>query len=376
LSGPLLTPEVIGEVTLTEGRIFDSALPLPFNDVVVAVEFLGHSADISGRWQSNDRSNGKVSGQLGWVDEPQATLSVVGKRLPVTVEPYARVEVEPDLKLSLQGGELSVTGRVEVPRGDIEIRGLPESAVPLSEDEVIVGVEPAEPAIRNRRMDVTVVVGEDRVNFDAFSVTGALEGTLRIGNGMDTRGALQLLGGKYQAFGQDLELRRARVMFVGPLAEPYLDIEAIRRVDSVVAGIRLSGPVSAPETEVFSEPDMPQTDALSYLILGRPPQGRGDEGQMSQAALSLGLAQASKVTQGIGEELGVRNLTLEAEGSGEAAAVVASGYITDELSIRYGVGLFEPITTVALRYDLGRYFYLEAASGLAASLDLFYSRDF
>ena len=69
-------------------------------------------------------------------------------------------------------------------------------------------------------------------------------------------------------------------------------------------------------------------------------------------------------------------MTLEAEGSGEQTSVVASGYLTEDLSVRYGVGIFEPITTVALRYDLGKYFYLEAASGLAASLDLFYTRDF
>jgi translocation and assembly module TamB len=78
----------------------------------------------------------------------------------------------------------------------------------------------------------------------------------------------------------------------------------------------------------------------------------------------------------LGAEFGIRDLTLEAEGSGDQTAVVASGYLTDELSIRYGVGIFEPVTTVALRFDLGRYFYLEAASGLAASLDIFYTRDF
>lgn len=77
---------------------------------------------------------------------------------------------------------------------------------------------------------------------------------------------------------------------------------------------------------------------------------------MSRAALSLGLTQASKVTGQIGEEFGIRQLTLEAEGSGDQTSVVASGYLTDELSVRYGVGIFEPITTVALRYDLGRYF--------------------
>ena len=376
LNGPLMKPDVTGELVLSEGRVFDPGLPLPLEELLVVLEFRGQSADISGRWKSNDRSKGEVSGSLEWAQSPQVAINLKGERLPVTLEPYARLEVAPDLDIAFKSGELSVSGRVEVPRGEIEVQSVPPSAVSVSEDEVIVGVEREEPAIRSMLMDVTVVVGEDEVSFAAFGVTGNLEGTLRIGNKMDTRGALQLVNGRYEAFGQELDLRRARILFVGALTRPYLDIEAVREVDTVVAGIRLSGPVDEPETEVFSEPSMPQSDALSYVILGRPPRGQGDEGQMSRAALSLGLTQASKITQGIGNELGIRNLTLEAEGSGEQASVVASGYITDELSLRYGVGIFEPITTVALRYDLGRYFYLEAASGLAASLDIFYTRNF
>jgi Uncharacterized protein conserved in bacteria len=376
LNGPLMKPDVTGELVLSEGRVFDPGLPLPLEELLVVLEFRGQSADISGRWKSNDRSKGEVSGSLEWAQSPQVAINLKGERLPVTLEPYARLEVAPDLDIAFKSGELSVSGRVEVPRGEIEVQSVPPSAVSVSEDEVIVGVEREEPAIRSMLMDVTVVVGEDEVSFAAFGVTGNLEGTLRIGNNMDTRGALQLVNGRYEAFGQELDLRRARILFVGALTRPYLDIEAVREVDTVVAGIRLSGPVDEPETEVFSEPSMPQSDALSYVILGRPPRGQGDEGQMSRAALSLGLTQASKITQGIGNELGIRNLTLEAEGSGEQASVVASGYITDELSLRYGVGIFEPITTVALRYDLGRYFYLEAASGLAASLDIFYTRNF
>jgi translocation and assembly module TamB len=46
------------------------------------------------------------------------------------------------------------------------------------------------------------------------------------------------------------------------------------------------------------------------------------------------------------------------------------------LSLRYGVGVFEPANTVALRYELSKRLYLEAASGLASSLDIFYKRDF
>lgn len=376
LSGPLMKPAVNGQLDLTNGRVVDPTLPIPLEDVAIGLALNGYSADISGKVRSNDRSEIILEGSVDWADAPEGQVRISGERIPFSLEPYAQVELAPDLTIGFQRGELRVAGKVGVPRGSIEIRGLPEQAVTVSEDEVIVGVEREEPTIKNLDMDVTVVVGEDQVTFDAFGVTGDLEGTLRIGNNLDTRGTLRLVNGTYEKFGQELELRTARILFVGNLTQPYLNIEAVRTVDTVVAGIRLSGPVQSPTTEVFSTPDMPQTDALSYIILGRAPESRGDEGQMSGAAISLGLTQANKVTGKLGEEFGIDRLTLEAEGSGEQTSVVASGYLTEELSVRYGVGVFEPITTVALRYDLGRYFYLEAASGLAASLDIFYTRDF
>ncbi|WP_298448077.1 translocation/assembly module TamB domain-containing protein [uncultured Marinobacter sp.] len=376
ISGPLMKPAVKGEIALTNGRVVDPRLPLPMEEVIVSVELNGYSADIRGRIHSNARSEAVIEGEVDWQGAPGGQIRITGERLPFSLEPYAHVEVAPDLTIAFRESTLSVEGRIEVPRGSIEIKGLPAQAVSVSEDEVIVGVEQEEPLIRSLDMDVTVVVGEDQVTFKAFGVTGDLEGSLRIHNDMDTRGTLQLVNGQYEAYGQELELRRARLLFVGNLVQPYLDIEAIRQVDTVVAGIRLSGPVQSPTTEVFSSPSMPQTDALSYVILGRAPGGQSDDGQMSRAAISLGLNQVNRVTGQIGEEFGIRQLTLEAEGSGDQTSVVASGYLTDELSVRYGVGIFEPISTVALRYDLGKYFYLEAASGLAASLDIFYTRDF
>lgn len=376
LSGPLLKPAVTGELHLTNGRIADPELPVPIEELTASVRFSGYSAEISARIQSNERSTTIVDGNVDWRQAPRGEITVTGNRVPFHLEPYARLEIAPDLTIVFKDGTLRVSGKVAVPRGTIEIEALPPQAVSVSEDEVIVGVEREEPLVRNLNMDVRVVVGEDLVKFSAFGVTGHLKGSLRIGDNLDTRGTLRLVNGSYEAYGQELELRRARLLFVGNLTQPYLDIEAVREVGTVVAGIRLTGPVQSPETQVFSTPDMPQTDALSYVILGRAPQTRGDEGQMSRAALSLGLTQASKFTGQIGEEFGIRQLTLEAEGSGEQTSVVASGYLTDELSVRYGVGIFEPITTIALRYDLGKYFYLEAASGLAASLDIFYTRDF
>ncbi len=374
--GPLLDPRVQGELVLSNGRLMDPSLPTSFEQVRVAVQFNGRQADIDGQWQANGDGQGRIDGRVAWQEGVSARINVTGSQLPISYEPYAQLEMAPDIQVTFDQGNLTITGSLDIPRGRIEIRKLPPQAVSVSGDEVIVGKQQEEPALQALNMDVTVNVGEDKVSFSGFGVTGNLKGSLRIGNNMDTRGSLRLVDGSYEAYGQELELRRARLVFVGPVSQPYLDIEAVRKVGSVTAGIRLSGPATEPRTEIFSEPPMPENEALSYLVLGRPLRGGGDDGQLGQAALALGLAQTSELTRGIGEELGIRNLQLETEGAGDSASVVASGYVSDKLSVRYGVGVFEPITKVALRYDLGKYFFLEAASGLAASLDLFYTRDF
>ncbi|GGY63480.1 DUF490 domain-containing protein [Marinobacter zhanjiangensis] len=376
LEGPLLAPQVYGQLLLSDGRLVDERLPIPIQDLRLQVNFNGSRADLDGSWKSNGTGTGEIGGSLDWTGPPRLTMTLTGNRLPLFLEPYAELAVSPDLEINFVEGELSIAGRIDIPSGRIEVRDLPEQAVAVSDDEVIVGVESEEESPLGLAMDVTVVVGAEEVTFEGFGVTGELEGELQIGNEMDTRGALRMVNGRYAAFGQELQLRRARLVFVGPVGEPYVDIEAIRRVDDVLAGIRLSGPAREPETEIFSEPSMSQNQALSYLVLGRPLQSQGDQTSVSRMALSLGLKQASGLTRGIGETFGIQDLTLEAEGSGEDASVVASGYLTEDLSIRYGVGLFEPVTTVALRYDLGRRVYIEAASGLAASLDIFYNRNF
>ena len=87
-------------------------------------------------------------------------------------------------------------------------------------------------------MDIEVIVGEDKLSFAGFGLTANLQGHVHIGDNMDTRGELWLNDGRYSAYGQRLQVRRARLLFAGPLDQPYLDIEAIRQTDDVIAGIR------------------------------------------------------------------------------------------------------------------------------------------
>jgi translocation and assembly module TamB len=101
-----------------------------------------------------------------------------------------------------------------------------------------------------------------------------------------------------------------------------------------------------------------------------------DNNMLAEAALGLGLAGSAGITGSLASSLGIDDFQLDTEGSGNTTSVVASGNLTEKLSLRYGVGVFEPANTIALRYKLSRMVYLEAASGLASSLDIFYKRDF
>ncbi len=380
LAGSLQQPTLNGQLLLTGGEIAGSELPTAFEDLRVRLLIEGERLNIDGDWRAGEQGRGSLSGALDWQDELDLDLAIKGSRLPVVVEPYADLEVEPDLRIVLSGKELAVSGRIEVPRGAITVRELPPATVRISEDTVIVGREAEEPATPLAvKMDIDVEVGQDRLRFSGFGLTADLAGYLHIGDNLDARGELQLKNGRYRAYGQRLTIRRAELLFTGMISQPFLNIEAIRRIDAenVVAGLRITGSAEQPRIDVFSEPAMSQEQALAYLVLGRAlGADTGDSNLLAQAALGLGLAGSSSITGGLAQRLGIQDFQLDTEGTGAGTSVVATGRLTERLALRYGVGVFEPSNTIALRYQLTRRIFLEAASGLASSLDVFYRRDF
>lgn len=380
LSGSLQQPWISGELRLDGGEIAGSELPVSFEQLQIRALIDGEQLRVDGDWRSGEQGRGEIAGTLDWRDTPDLNIAVRGSRLPVIVEPYAELEVEPDLRLHLANEKLAVSGKLSVPRGEIVVRELPPSTVTVSSDAQIVGEEAEEAQTPLAiHMDIDVEVGQERLRFSGFGLTADLAGYLHIGDNLDARGELNLNNGRYRAYGQRLTIRRAQLLFTGMLTQPFLNIEAIRRIDAdnVTAGLRITGSAEQPRIDVFSEPAMSQEQALAYLVLGRPlGADTGDNNMLAQAALGLGLAGSASITGNVAQRLGIQDFQLDTEGSGDATSVVASGRLTDRLTLRYGVGVFEPANTVALRYRLTRRIFLEAASGLASSLDIFYRRNF
>ena len=163
----------------------------------------------------------------------------------------------------------------------------------------------------------------------------------------------------------------------GPLSSPYLSVNAIRNPESiagkdVTVGIRVSGLPSQPDFSIYSDPTMPQQEQWSYLLRGRPLDSDGDDSSMQSMLVDLGVSQIGGAVSSLGEKIGLSEVTLDTEGSGDDTQVTIGGNIAPGLRLQYGAGVFNSIAEVKVRYELLPRLYVQAVSGLAQAIDLFY----
>ncbi|MBK1735488.1 hypothetical protein CKO15_09370 [Halorhodospira abdelmalekii] len=406
LAGTRHNPELDGTLTLADGRVAVPESPTTIDELALSIALQTTQAQLSGGFVIDGRPV-RLSGEADWaqLDAWQLDVALAGRRLPIEYPPLAQLVISPDLTLRMQPEQVRVRGSVEVPRGAITVAELPQQAVARSGDVVIVrrrdeerrpesveesAVDSADEreatAAAAERADEALAIDAaidirlgDAVQLAAFGVRGTLAGTLQVrqlpGAEPAAFGELRIVDGEYRGYGQRLAIRRGMVMFVGPLDRPQLNIEAVRRIerDRVTAGLRIQGDAPQPVITLFSEPAMGEEDALSYLIRGRPlgAEGAGTDAMLAQAALSLGVMGGGRVLGGVAEQLGVEDFEIDTAGEGDEAQVVVSGYVgSPRLRVSYGVGVFQPVNTLRLRYYLTWKTYLEAVSSEESSLDL------
>ena len=382
IRGHLLAPEVWGNLQLQGVAAADNHWPVSLQSLEGEVLLQGEKMRLKADFATGEGGQGQLTGEIYWQPELTARVQLKGEAFQIRVEPFASLQVTPNLTFSYQQEQLLLAGQVKIPSGVISVQQLPKQAIKVSEDAEVVGRKLVSGSASKVNLDIELLLGNASqpeappLSLDAMGLVAEIQGRLRIANGMQTRGELLLVKGTYQSWGQDLKLRKARLNFAGPVSLPFLDIEAVREVKEVTVGIHLTGRVDRPETAIFSEPDMANEQALSWLILGRPLRTEKDENSLNAAAISFGLKQASGITGRLGETVGLKDFQLIAEGGGSETSVVASGYINDRLSVSYGVGIYDEVSRFVVRYDLPRQVYVEAASSLASSLDIFWRLEF
>lgn len=383
LSGDATFPDIRGELRVEQLAITGSAAPLELNPSTLVVRWLGRQATIAADLVTSDGPL-TLEANANWV-MPDAwyAQSRLSADLLTLQTSYGDLSIKPQLQLLADAKGGSVSGTLEVPKGQLQFNDLPEDAVRVSTDEVMLeNRQQAQKSDWRLNSDVRLILG-NQVKFAAFGLKTRLQGELRVRqqNNLPTiHGQVNLHDGVFRAYGQDLQLTKGRLTFNGLPQQPLLAIEAVRNKekteDNVIAGIRVNGTADDPTVEVFSKPSKPQANALAYLLLGRDIGTSQGDGAMTTGLIGLGIASSGKLVGRLGEAFGVSDLALDTAGSGDASKVTVSGYLSPKLQVKYGVGIFNQLGEFTLRYRIVKQLYLEAVRGLDNSIDLLYKVEF
>lgn len=399
-SGDLNKPLLNGNFYIRNIGTKIKVLPFNIEQGELALQFQGDRSTLNGHLQSQA---GKLmlQGDANWqnINQWQTRLNAEANEFLVELPSLGKVKISPNITAKANPALLELSGDVNIPWARLEIEEFPDSAVSVSSDEVILDAKtakkttalPTKVAAKTAsgmliKSDIKIQIGDD-VRVNAYGLKSDLQGLLSV---KQEKGQLGLFGqiylknGRYSAYGQDLLIRKGEISFSGLASQPMLNVEAIRNPEAmennnVVAGVKVTGIATKPEVNVFSNPALPQDQALSYLLTGRSLENSGEtgsSGSIGAALLGLGLAKSGKVVGGIGQAFGIQDLNLGTAGVGESSKVEVSGSITPRLKIKYGVGLFDGLAEVTVRYRLLPQLYLQSVSGVNQAFDLLYQFEF
>ncbi|MFT5096588.1 MAG: translocation and assembly module TamB [Psychrobacter okhotskensis] len=400
LGGTLEKPQFYGDVKLANGRIAMLDLPVNLRKVNVDAKIRGTQATIDGTFNSGTGS-GTLTGTVNWQQKLQAKLSVVGERLVLTQPPLLLAEINPDIDIIVRPGDryVNITGAISVPSATIRPPEASEDIITQTEDAVVldrrlIGNIDEVLAISKPwsiNADIGVDLGDD-INFRGFGAVIPLAGAINItqnGTGiMRATGVVQVSRRtNINAFGQSLELNYGQVRFNGDVMKPNLSIEAVKVISGKTVGVRVKGSTESPNIIVFNNAGLTQQQAMNALVTGRIDNKSAtqisEQGFKSQvtnnlaaAGLSFGLSGTRNLTNQIGQAFGLQSLTVDASGGSEDTNVNVTGYVTPDLYIRYGVGVFNAQNSLSVRYQLTRRIYVEATSAAENAVDVVYSWQF
>lgn len=322
------------------------------------------SARIAGSVRSGEGTL-NVDGTLGWQGEDTPlVLNLHGSNVLASDTRDLRAIANPEITVRYAAKQpLNVTGKVTIPSARIDLERL-DQGVSVSEDVVVLDpVDPEKTGASPLELDLTLIIG-DAVKLNGFGLDGKLGGQMRVrskpGREMTANGALNVEG-RYTAYGQKLQITRGNLNWNnGPVSDPILDVRAEREVGAVKAGVDISGRVSSPQVNVWSDPASSQSEALAYLALGRPLSSvSGDENKQLNAANAALSAGGGLLASQLGAKIGLDDAgVMESRALGGSVLGVGK-YLSPRLYVGYGVSLLGTGQVLTLKYLLRKGFDIE-----------------
>jgi translocation and assembly module TamB len=427
VGGTLQAPELTGTLRGEALGLFNRALGWRLRDGQLLAQLAPGELRLDKlRFASGVDGELALSGQLshppGSLEAAslRGQLDVRAQRLAVPLGPGQRLRVSGDTTLSVSGPLMRWRGALRADDGVIELRsaGVPE----LPADVRVLGEAPdpgsapdtAAPAsataapLLQIETDLRIDLGQ------AFKVHGGgvdarLEGAVslsgRLPQQLRANGVLRVREGGYTAWGRRLDIDRGEIRFSGAPDNPALDIVASRTGETlsgqtIKAGVSVTGTALAPRVRLVSEPELPDAQKLSWLVLGTALEDAAGAAQafaLREAAMAIlgsddgGLAGSlnqafglefmgvGPAREGMRDALGSQRLGLpplrggarEATAGAAGQQVVTIGRrLSSRLMLSYEQGLNGLANLVRLQYDISRRLSLRAQGGRENAVDL------
>ncbi|MGN6648580.1 translocation/assembly module TamB domain-containing protein [Trinickia sp.] len=327
--------------------------------------------------------------------EPDLTAHIVADKLELFAAPDRQLSLSGSATVANGGsaGGLDIDGKFTVDHARFD---LPEQGAPhLSDDVVIVsdhgfvrGSPPPPAESTNKpvgrfapRASVDIDLGHD-FRFRGQGADLGLRGTVTalsapnqplraIGNVRVTEGST------YTSFGRKLAIENGYFTFNGPVANPGVNILAMRRNQEVEAGVQVTGTVRTPVVKLVSEPNVPDNEKLSWLLFGHgTDQGNNlsQQSSMTTALALLGSATGKRVAQTFGlDEFSVGRSDV---GLTDSQVVMLSKAINDRLVLGYEQGLQSASNAFKATVNLSRFWSVLLYTGTFQGVDVNYTRRF
>ena len=325
-------------------------------------------------------------------------LQVHAKNLRVSNRNDRQLSVSGDVTARMSQGQLQLRGGIKADQG---LFVLPDDSTPsLGDDVVVFRPDKGElnlsaltaPIDPNGPSSSWLGVPDVRVMLDLgsdFQLKGQglstrLTGQVELLSNANTRGLPRLSGlvrtegGRYKAYGQQLNIDTGVLRFSGPYDNPNLDIIALRPNLPQKVGVQITGTALLPRIRLYADPDLPDADKLALLVLGRSAASGGAESAVLQQAAVALLSGNGKILSGdLASSLGLDEISLASGSRSDAtatgAAVTLGKRLSKDFYLAYETSLSGAFGSLYIFYDLSRRLTLRAQAGEQSALDLIFT---
>jgi translocation and assembly module TamB len=327
--------------------------------------------------------------------EPDLSASIVADKLELFAAPDRNLSLSGSASVANAGaqGGMAINGKFVV---DHALFDMPEQSAPKLGDDVVIvrpdgtvaGEKPPPVEGTNKpigpfapRANIDISLGNS-FRFRGMGADLGLTGTITamsapnlplraVGNVRVTQGST------YTAFGRKLNIENGFFTFNGPVANPGINILAMRRNQQIEAGVQVTGTVQFPVAKLVSEPTVPDNEKLSWLLFGHgTDQGNnlGQQSTMTTALALLGSASGKRIAQTFGlDEFSIGRSEV---GLTDPQVVMVSKAINEWLVVGYEQGLQSASNAIKATVNLTRYWSVAAYGGTFDGVELLYTRRF